>query len=264
MSKLQKKTHDVFLSVVIPAYNEEKRIKTTLADIKRYLLQKDFSYEVIVVSDGSTDNTVQVVKEFASSFPSIRVIENQTNNGKGYAVRCGMIEATGQYKLFMDADNSVRINTIEHFMEYMAKTHCDIAIGSIAFSNSTVIEHNGWHRRAFGSLSKFLVRILATPGIHDTQRGFKLFSQRAADAIFPLQKIRRFGFDIELIVIARLNGYMVRELSVAWNNPAGSKVSLMSYADSFIELLRICSYMLQGVYTPQSLETAQNLSIERV
>lgn len=246
------------LSVVIPAYNEEKRIGVTLADLKRYFSQKEFPFEIIVVSDGSTDRTAEVVREFSQGFAELKVIENKENRGKGYAVRCGMLEAVGEYRLFMDADNSVTIDTVEPFIEEACKHDCDVTIGSIAFSEETeVVEHNGWHRRVFGSISKLLVRAVATPGIFDTQRGFKLFTDKAADAIFPLQKINRFGFDIELLVIARMHKFSIRELPVAWDNPAGSKVNMRAYVDSFIELWRIYANMLRGTYDPTGHRRSQ-------
>jgi glycosyltransferase XagB len=240
------------LSVIIPAYNESQRIGVTLADLKRYFSRKkELSYEIIVVSDGSTDSTADVVRSFATDFPGLRLIDNKENRGKGYAVKCGMLEARGDYRLFMDADNSVTIDAIEPFIEEMYKGKHDVTIGSIAFSFVPSIEHNGWHRRLFGSISKFLVRIVATPGIYDTQRGFKLFTKAAAEAIFPLQKIERFGFDIEILSIARLHRLSIKELPVVWDNPAGSKVHLKAYLDSFIELCKIYRNVLSGSYDPE-------------
>ncbi|MDE1874610.1 MAG: glycosyltransferase family 2 protein [Patescibacteria group bacterium] len=242
--------HKPLLSVIIPAYNEEKRIGVTLADLERYFSDKRYAYEVIVISDGSTDGTADVVKSASGSFRGLRLVEYSPNRGKGYAVRAGMLEARGSYRLFMDADNSVAIETVEPFLREMREDSLEVTIGSIAFSDAEVVEHNGWHRRVFGSVSKILVRAVATPGIYDTQRGFKLFTARAAEAIFPLQKVDRFGFDIEILVIARMHGFSIRELPVSWDNPAGSKVHFRAYVDSFIELWRIYGNMLRGHYAP--------------
>lgn len=246
-----KKDHDIFLSVVIPAYNEEQRIGATLADLKRYFSTKPFTYEIIVVSDGSTDGTCDLVRRFAAHFPELLLVENEANHGKGHAVRLGMLTARGKLRLFMDADNSVTIDTVGPFIHEARQNGHDVTIGSIAFSESEeAIDHNGWHRRVASSISKILVRAVATPGIYDTQRGFKLFTARAADIIFPLQRVDRFGFDIEILVIARTHGLSIRELPVRWNNPAGSKVHLRAYADSFVELWRIYGNMLRGDYDP--------------
>ncbi len=236
------------LSVIVPAYNESKRIGVTLKDLKRYFATKAYSYEIIVVNDGSTDDTTIVVQKFQIGFPQLKLIDNKENHGKGYAVKCGMLAAKGHYRLFMDADNSVKIDTLDEFFDEMQRNDHDIVIGSIALSNLSVIEHNGWHRRIFGSISKFIIRTVATPGIYDTQRGFKLFSSRAARILFPLQKISRFGFDIEILTIAQIHGLSIKEKPVEWDNPDGSTVKMKAYLDSLIELGQICINKLRGEY----------------
>lgn len=239
------------LSVIIPAYNESKRIGATLDSIKRYLYfsaPAGLRYEIIVVDDGSRDDTSRVVKEFAESFPGLRLIEHAENRGKGHAVKTGMEKACGAYRLYMDADNSVKIGAVERFLDAMRGSSCDIVIGSIAHEGSRTIEHNGWHRRLLGKITKAIVGLVTASGVSDTQRGFKLFSARAADEIFALQKIERFGFDIELLVIAQKHGYAVKEMPVVWDNPAGSKVGLRSYIDSSVELMFIYWNTVTGKY----------------
>lgn len=239
---------NIYLSVVIPAYKEASRISATLLSLDYYFRDKDYEYEIIVVNDGSPDDTAGVVRSFLPVVKNLRLIDNQENHGKGYAVNCGMMEATGQYRLFMDADNSVTIWTVEEFMKEI-EDGADVVIGSIALGDkSNVVEHNGWHRRLFGSVSKFFIRNIATPGIYDTQRGFKLFTARAAEAIFPKQTVERFGFDIELIVIARSNKFKVKEIPVLWDNPAGSTVTLGSYVSTFGDLIKIILNRLSGKY----------------
>ncbi|HVT74894.1 MAG TPA: dolichyl-phosphate beta-glucosyltransferase [Candidatus Paceibacterota bacterium] len=241
-------THRPVLSIVIPAYNEELRIGATLADIKRFFSDRALSYEIIVVSDGATDGTEAVVRDFAEGLPALRLISYCKNRGKGFAVKAGMLAAKGEYRLFMDADNSVRIDSIEPFLREMGRNGCEVAIGSIDSDESGVIDRAGWHRRLASKASRFLIRALATPGIRDTQRGFKLFTERAVKAVFPLQRTERFGFDVELLVIAREKGFGIREIPVYWENPSGSKVSLRSYYESLIELWRIYVNMLRGAY----------------
>lgn len=238
---------DIYLSVVIPAYNEAKRIETTLLSLKKYFKDKDYIYEIIIVNDGSSDNTSAVVLKFKKYFKDLILIENRKNRGKGYSVKRGMLAAKGEYKLFMDADNSVKIDNLDIFLPYCENGN-DVVIGSIKIKGSRFKEGNGWHRRLLGNWSKILIRFLAVPGIYDTQRGFKLFSKRAANKVFKKQTIDRFGFDIELLTIARLFGFKIKELPVEWDNPSGSKVTFLSYFESLAELFKIKKNVLLGVY----------------
>lgn len=238
--------HHPYLSVIIPAYNEASRLPKTLSSLQQYLSQAGYDFEVIVVSDGSTDETTSVVRSYSSLDHRFVLIDNQHNRGKGYAVKCGMLSARGTYRLFMDADNSVDISQLPPFLQ-SAEAGTGVTIGSIALGND-VVEHNGPHRRLLGSLSKGLIRAVATPGIYDTQRGFKLFSREAAELIFPRQRIDGFGFDIELIVIAEINGIAVKELPVKWDNPPGSKVSWKSYFTTLADLYKIVKNRAEGHY----------------
>ncbi len=232
----------IFLSVVIPAYNEAKRIRPTLESVAEHLRSKDFKSEIIVVDDGSKDDTCSVVRDMMREVPNLRLIESDKNRGKGAAVKRGMMEASGEYRLFMDADGSVHIREADRFL-FHAAYGFDIVIASISHPSQVrpVVERAGMLRRAFGSVSHALVRMFATPGIYDTQRGFKLFSASAADTVFSRQTIDRFGFDIEILVIASHHGLKVKEVPVAWNNPAGSTVRASDYLRTFRELYRIVS-----------------------
>lgn len=248
-----------YLSVVIPAYNESRRIGVTLESLESYFRKASYEYEVLVVSDGSTDGTVEIVRTFAAAHPQFKleVIDNAVNGGKGYAVKCGMERARGEYRLFMDADNSVTIDALEPFIEGI-KGGADVVIGSIEIPTADAItDHNHGYRRFLGSLSKRLIRSVVVPGIYDTQRGFKLFTANAAETIFPHQSIMRFGFDIELLVIARVYGLVVKELPVVWDNPAGSTVSLRDYASTFVEMLRIMAKKLSGEYGKRVVKDAE-------
>jgi len=238
------------LSIIVPAYNESMRIGRTLSRIRSYFNRKKISYEVIVVDDGSTDGTAEVARGFRSGVENLRVLINEENKGKGFSVQRGMLAASGEHRLFMDADGSVDIAHLDSFME-CAREGCDVVIGSIHARQSAVREHNGWHRRILGKLANAAIQTLAVPGIRDTQRGFKLFSAAAADFIFRMQTIERFGFDIETLVIAHNGGFTIQELPVAWDNPAGSSVTLKSYAQTLGELARITLNRMAGKYAPR-------------
>ncbi len=219
------------LSIIIPAYNEALRIGETLIAITNYI--KDITYEIIVVDDGSTDNTIKVLEKY-----DVKILKNEQNMGKGYSVKRGMLEARGDYRLFMDADHSVKIDNLERFMGYM-KNCADIVIASIEVPGATIQDDNHGYRRIFGRLAKWLIRKVATPGIYDTQRGFKLFTAKSANIIFPLQRIYRWGFDIDILSIAQKNGLNIKEVPVEWVNSKASSVTLSSYFFTLYELVKI-------------------------
>src|SRR4030042_2241539 len=228
----------IHLSVVIPAYNEEKRISTTLLDIDRYLSKQNYTYEIIVVSDGSKDNTAKVVEKTGQLVKNLRLIDNKENHGKGWVTKQGILEAKGEYRLFMDADNSTKIDHLGLFWPEFKNN--DIVIGSIELKGAKIDEQSAWYRRWLGSLSKYIIRIVAGIWeIHDSQRGFKCFSEIAAKKIFPKQTIMRWGFDIEILALAKRMGFKIKEVPIDWHNPSESKVTLKSYIRTFMELLKI-------------------------
>ena len=236
------------LSVIIPAYNEENKIKETLGAVYNYLVRQNYSWEAIVVSDGSSDKTVEMVSEFISNKPGFILIANTLNHGKGFVVRQGMLQAQGDFCLFTDADNSTSVEQIEKFWPYFAEGY-DIVIGSIEMPGAVINERAQWYRRFLGHYSKYLIRIVAGLWkIHDTQRGFKCFSANSAKDVFSRAKIDRFGFDIEVLALAKKIGYKIKELPVVWNNPAGSKVSLKSYFEVLKDLFKIRWYLWLNKY----------------
>src|SRR3989344_9445513 len=241
------------LSIVIPGFNEERRIKATLESVFNYLSRQDYSWEAIMVSDGSYDRTVEVVTEFISNKPGFRLIANTKNHGKGYVVRQGMLEASGDFRLFTDADNSTSIEQIEKFWPYFSTQGedegYDIVIGSIEIEGAQIHEHAQWYRRILGKYSKYIIRIIAGLwNIHDTQRGFKCFTAKAARDIFSKTKIDRYGFDIEVLALAKRLGYKIKEMPVVWDNPAGSKVGFRSYFEVLKDLFKIRFYLWSNVY----------------
>ncbi len=236
------------LSVIIPAYNEEHRIKITLEAVFNYFVRQNYSWEAIIVSDGSKDLTVQMVSEFISNKPEFNLIANTVNHGKGYVVRQGMLAATGDFRLFTDADNSTSIEQIEKFLSYFDEGY-DIVIGSIEVEGAEINEHAQWYRRILGKYSKYIIRIIAGLwNIHDTQRGFKCFTAQAAGEIFSRTKIDRFGFDIEVLALAKKMGYKIKEVPVIWNNPGNSTVSLKSYFQVLKDLFKIRFYLWFNIY----------------
>jgi len=237
----------MYLSIIIPAYKEEKRIGQTLSLIGSYLSKQDYEYEIVVVNDGSPDKTAEVVRSHQNTVKHLKLIDNNKNHGKGWVVRRGMMTAEGDFRLFTDADNSTSIEQVEQFFPYMQEY--DIVIGSIEVAGAKVNEHAQWYRRALGHFSKYIIRIIAGLwSIHDTQRGFKLFKAKAAQDIFSRAKIDRFGFDIETLALAKKLGYKVKELPVVWNNPSGSTVNLKSYIEVFKDLLRVRFNLWSGKY----------------
>ena len=235
------------LSVVIPAYNEEHRIGDTLRSAVSYLQKQSYDWEIIVVSDGSKDGTPKVVQAAGASVPQIRLIDNKENHGKGYVVNQGMKAAKGEYRLFMDADNSTTTDEIESFWPWFEKGY-DVVIGSIEVEGAKINEQAGWHRRFLGHIAKLIIRMMLIPDIHDTQRGFKCFSSKTIDPVFSRQTIWRWGFDFEILFIAKKHGFKIKEVPVVWNNQGESKVKLSGYISTFRELLRVRWNALTGKY----------------
>jgi len=162
-------------------------------------------------------------------------------------VKQGMLEARGKYRLFMDSDNSVPIDYFDKFLPYFSQGY-DVVIGSIEVAGAKIEEHAAWYRRLLGHWAKLLIRFMAIWEIHDTQRGFKIFSEKAAREVFPLQTLTRWGFDIEILVISKNLGFRIKELPVTWNNPAGSKVTLGAYFTTLRDLLIVKKNLIFGKY----------------
>lgn len=224
------------LSIVIPAYNEERRIGGTLESIARYLHRKPYRAEVIVVDDGSSDATVSVARKAPGS-PAI--LCNEQNRGKGYSVRRGALEAAGEVVLFSDADLSTPIEEAEKLDEAL-RQGADVAIGSRALPASDIQIHQPFYRERMGKTFNLLVRLFVFPGISDTQCGFKAFRREAAREVFSRQTLPGFAFDVEILYIARRLGYTVREVPVIWRNSPETKVgALRDSIRMFSDILKV-------------------------
>jgi dolichyl-phosphate beta-glucosyltransferase len=213
------------LSVVIPAYNESQRLPPFLERTVSFLDLRTSSYEILVVDDGSRDNTAHVVEVFAASNPNIRLIRSACNMGKGAAVRRGIQAAHGRLQLFADADGATPIEELER-LERALETGADLAIGSraLASRSSRYTVQAKWHRSALGVLFNAVVQRLGLDGIEDTQCGFKLFRKTAAQDLFSLAAVDGYGLDLELLYIAKRRGYRIAEVPVNWSDQPGSKV----------------------------------------
>jgi dolichyl-phosphate beta-glucosyltransferase len=218
-----------FLSVVIPAYNEEARIGLTLSRTIQFLRARGLSHEVLVVDDGSSDGTVNVVEGVAQGSPDIRVVRQPRNRGKGAAVRRGVEEARGEYILFMDADLATPIEELENLLVH-ARNGVDVAIGSRGLAESDIRRHQPRLRELMGRGFNLIVRSLLLGGFHDTQCGFKLFTRAAAKDLFGRQLLDGFAFDVEVLLLAKESGYRIREVPVVWYHAENSKVSPLADA----------------------------------
>lgn len=217
------------LSVVIPVYNEQARVAGTLQASFDYLKAKGYSAEILVVDDGSKDKTLSVVSRFkrqATRKIALRVLPQETNRGKGAAVRAGVLAAKGKVILYMDADNATPLSEFENFRAFLEKG-VDVVIGSRAVDRKKVKVHQPFYREAMGRIFNLLVQLIATNGLWDTQCGFKAFRRRAAFSVFPLQTIERFGFDVELLFIARKLGFSILETPVQWIDSPDSRVRVL-------------------------------------
>ncbi|MFQ5516493.1 MAG: dolichyl-phosphate beta-glucosyltransferase [Acidimicrobiia bacterium] len=235
------------LSIVIPAYQEEQRLGRTFDELDHACNRLGIRPEVIVVDDGSTDATVEVAEGCVDRYPDSYVISDPANRGKGYAVRTGMLEATGDLRLFMDADGSTAMAEIGRFLQLAEEV--DIVIASIGMKGANVLRYQPFPRSLAGRTANALIRLLAVPGIKDTQRGFKLFTAEAAEDVFSRSSIDGWAFDVEVLAIAHRLGYLVREVPVTWEHREDSRVRAGSYVSTFKDLLRIRWKLWRGRYS---------------
>lgn len=225
-----------YLSVIIPAYKEGKRIGENLLEIENYLSTKNYSYEILVVVDGSPDNTAEIARNHNDRIKNLRVFDNEKNHGKGYVVRQGLLEAKGEYRLFLDADGSTSITHLDSFLPEFEKGF-DVVIGSRDIEGAYVQVHQPKYREVMGDMGNWAIRIvLGLWSYPDTQCGFKMLSAKAAEAVADRMVVDRFGFDFELIILAKKLGFKIKQMPVRWLNEEGSTVGLTG-PNGFIQVL---------------------------
>jgi len=240
---------DIYLSIIIPSYNEAEKIQKTLRRVQEYLSAKPFSYEIIVAADGPRDNTIEIAKNMMGEIKNLKVIERRTNRGKGYTVREGMLAAKGKIRLFMDADNGTDVAHFDKMRQLFDKGY-DVVISSRDPKDSGGGDEIGqplW-RRIFGNVGNLIIQFLAVPGIWDTQNGFKAFRDRAAEKIFHLARINRFAFDVEVLLLSRKFNYKMGIVPAHWVNDPRSAVGFSTYFSFFLEVLKIKWNMMRGKY----------------
>jgi glycosyltransferase involved in cell wall biosynthesis len=230
----------VELSIIIPAYNEARRIGQTLETLRQYVEQQGWKVEMLVVNDGSTDNTCRIVSEYAASWPVLQLIENRGNRGKGYGVQNGVRHATGRIVLFTDADLSAPPEEMPKILDPIRADLVDVTFGSRAIDRSLIGVHQSPFREFSGIVFNFFVQFLTGLRYQDTQCGFKAFRRDEILPVFERQKILGFGFDPEILYIAKKRGLRLREVPVRWNHVEGTTVRF--FKDSlqmFLDLLHI-------------------------
>lgn len=229
---------NLYLSVIIPAYKEGERIGPTLLEIEEYLGRKEFDYEILVIVDGSPDDTAEIARNYGSQVKNLRVIDNSENHGKGYVVRQGLLKARGKYRLFMDADGSTSITHLDKFLPEIEKDMVDVVIGSRDLEGSFIQVRQPKYREVFGDSGNWLIRIvLGLWQYADTQCGFKILTNTAAEAVARRMVVDRFGFDFELLVLAKEMNFSIAQMPVRWLNEEGSTVSLFG-PNGFIQVLK--------------------------
>jgi dolichyl-phosphate beta-glucosyltransferase len=237
----------MYLSIIIPAYNEEKRLPATLLDIEECMKDFQESYEIIVVSDGSRDNTASVARELSSRVRNVRVIENKENHGKGWVTKQGLLEAEGEWRLFMDADNSTTMREFKKLQPFTREGY-GVIIGSRGIRGAELHPPQPLFRRIPGKIGNLIIQFLALPGIWDTQCGFKCFSQDATKRIFPLMRVGKWGFDVEALALARKFGFRIKEVPILWRNDERSTLGAGAYISTLLEVAKIRWWLTTGVY----------------
>jgi len=241
----------LFLSVVIPAYNEAERIGATILALGDYFARQTYAWELVVVDDGSNDNTIEVVENaYDSKYGNLRIIRGELNRGKGHAVKSGMLAAKGEFVLFMDADMSTPISELDRFLPLLLNGH-NVVIGSRKTKGAAVLVKQPWYRQKMGAAFTKLVRRSLGLRVTDVTCGFKCFHQKAAREIFSRQRLVDWSFDAEILFIAKKLGYQIREVPVEWSDVEGTRVRLRrDVIKTLLGLREIRLNNAEGHYNP--------------
>lgn len=256
------------LSVIIPCYNEEKGLPKNLKEIDQYLSKQPYEYEILVVNDGSKDRTFEVTKSLEPEIKGLKIVghkaspEYTENRGKGYAVRFGMLKAQGDYRLFTDADNSTSIDQVEKMWPEFEAGY-DIVIGSRDVKGAVLDPPQPWRRVMLGNILNLIIQVvLGLWGIWDTQCGFKGFTKKATEDIFPKGKIDRWIFDPELLIIGKRMGYKIKEIPVHWVNRKDSRVKLVG-PNSMVAMLQEIAQIKWNLLTKKYGKTTEEPKNQR-
>lgn len=236
-----------YLSIIIPAYNEAERIPKTLIDIDKRLEHAPYSYEILVVNDGSKDNTAEVVRNMAKMIRNLKLVDSEVQGGKGGAVRQGMLLAQGQIRLFTDADNSTSIDHFDRMVPFF-KEGCGVVIASRVITGAKLDPPESLFRQIAGKGLNLVVQALLLPGLWDTQCGFKAFTEEAAQKIFEPSRIAGWGFDVEALSLAKHEGYRIEQVPVHWVNDANSRVKMSAGLQFLWDIIRIRWWLWTGGY----------------
>jgi dolichyl-phosphate beta-glucosyltransferase len=242
-----------YLSVIIPCYHEGSVLTRNLVEIDKYLGGKKITYEILVIVDGSSDGTADLVRSNQPEVKNLHIIENPENRGKGYAVRQGMLQATGELRLFLDADGSTSITHLDSFLPEFAKGY-DVVIGSRRLQGAHIQVHQPRYREFIGNMGNWLIRlVLGLWGYEDTQCGFKLLTAQAAKNLASRMVVDRFGFDFELIALAQRAGFAIKQMPVRWVNWAESSVTWTGpngFIQVLVDLFKTKWRLMTGQYSP--------------
>lgn len=230
--------HKPFLSVIIPAYNEASRLPLTLIDVDRHLSREEYSYEIIVVNDGSNDYTPDIVKRFIPLIKNLRLIDNQANRGKGAAIKHGMLEAKGNIRLFTDADNSTSVDQFNKMLPHFKEGY-DIVIGSRSINGAVSDPPQPLYRRLIEKKAGLFVRLFILRDIKDARCGFKAFTEEAANIIFARTRTERWSIDIETLALAKKFGFAIKEIPVRWADCSGSHFRFVDFLQILWETAKI-------------------------